>query len=330
MSFLPPIAIIIPAHNPGPFLREALRSIHQQTFRNFELIVVDDNSSEDLSWVHAEFPRARCLRQPHGGVSIARNNGILNTTAPLIAFMDQDDLWLPQKLERQFAAMAAAPAAGVCYCDLDVFHADSPPTIALPGPASPASDPIHAITELDPAHPLHASDLRSPLYRSLQHFSSRFIVPSTVMIRRSALATSGLLDPFIPFSGDYDLLIKLGSRHKVLRVPAADVLYRKHDNNFSDQYQVGRGEVDALVSRYQNYAKATNDRLLFEGAARMFRRPKKIYSAQAFDCARRSLRQRNYAATFGHLARALYFSPTFVLRSLSQWIRARFNKPHTA
>src|SRR5207237_10141722 len=102
----------------------------------------------------------------------------------------------------------------------------------------------------------------SRLLRSLRHFSQRFVVPSTVMIRRSCLASSGLLDPFIPFSGDYDLLIKLGSRYRVIRVPSADVLYRKHSNNFSDQYDVGRREVKALIARYVAYAESTGDREL--------------------------------------------------------------------
>jgi hypothetical protein len=143
------------------------------------------------------------------------------------------------------------------------------------------------------------------------------------MVRRNCLATSGLLDPFIPFSGDYDLLIKLGARHKVVRVASADVLYRKHENNYSDKYDVGRREVEALVSRYVSYARSKGDALLARDAGKFFRRPGRMYSAQAFDCARRSLKTRDYRSVARHLSKAFWFSPSFVLGSLSRWAAGR-------
>lgn len=318
------VSIIIPAHNPGPYLREAVQSVHEQTFGDWELVVVDDNSSEDLSWLPLEFPRARLVRQGHGGASVARNNGILNTSGELIAFMDQDDVWRPRKLERQVAAMSAEPGAAVCYCDLELINAAGERF----GPAheDPSGGEGQPVVELDGGGPVDEAG-RSPLHRSLLHFSQRFVVPSTVMIRRACLATSGLLDPFIPFSGDYDLLIKLGSRHKVVRVPHADVLYRKHDNNFSDQYEVGRREVEALVDRYVSYARAKGDTLLAREAGRLFRRPARVYAAQAFDRARKSLRERQYTSTAYHLSRAFWFSPTFVAKSVSRWFFARRKAP---
>jgi hypothetical protein len=138
--------------------------------------------------------------------------------------------------------------------------------------ARPASDKAPIFVELNPLESSQGNDSRSNVLKSMGHFAERFVVPSTVMIRRACLATSGLLDPFIPFSGDYDLLIKLGSRHPVLRVASEDVLYRKHEQNYSDQYEVGRGEVAALIDRYVAFARATGDRLLERGACFRLRR----------------------------------------------------------
>jgi glycosyltransferase involved in cell wall biosynthesis len=316
---MPTVSIIIPVHNPGPFLREALRSVHEQTFEDWELLLVDDNSSEDLSWVTREFPRAILIRQAHGGASVARNNGILNSTGTFIAFMDQDDLWQTRKLERQVAALHAQPDSAVCFCDLQLIDADGKPLSADGGDGGGrGGTSAEPIVELDNSGP-PKSPGTSKLCASVRYFSSRFVVPSTVMLRRSCLAISGLLDPFIPFSGDYDLLIKLGAKYKVIRIPATDVLYRKHANNFSDRYQVGRREVEVLVYKYRALARAQGDVELEKNAAKLFRRPSSMYAAQAFDCARRSYRQRQFKSLAYHLACAFWFSPLFVLGSISRW-----------
>lgn len=313
---MPLVSVIIPAHNPGPYLREAITSVHAQSFAEWELVVVDDKSSQDLSWISHEFPRARYLRQAHGGASIARNNGILNTTGELIAFMDQDDLWRPDKLRRQVEAMAREPEAALCYCDLQVIRADE--RMGSAGGSTPGGDTAGHV-ELDGT--TTAGELG--LLQSLRHFSQRFVVPSTVLIRRSALATSGLLDPLIPFSGDYDLLIKLGSKHKVIRVPSCDVFYRKHENNFSDQYEVGQREVKMLIMKYVAYAKSKGYRRLAEEAPKLLARPRRMYAAQAFDCARNSFRHRRYRELVYHWVRAVYLSPSYSLGSSMRWLIAR-------
>ena len=82
---MPTVSIIIPVHNPGQLLKPALESIMSQTFRDFEVVVVDDESKEDLSWVTREFP-VRIIRQNHGGASIARNLGIVSTNSGIHCF----------------------------------------------------------------------------------------------------------------------------------------------------------------------------------------------------------------------------------------------------
>jgi glycosyltransferase involved in cell wall biosynthesis len=332
---MPIVSIIIPVYNPGPFLREALNSVLAQTYTDWELIVVDDNSSEDVSWVNRDFPQAKYIRQAHGGASVARNNGILNSSGTFISFMDQDDLWRPEKLARQVAALSQVPDAALCYCDLELIGADSKPTgsslaskdetgATSPNPDS-ALEPFYQV-ELDGTSKPAAHAKMSNLHRSLRFFATKFIVPSTVMLRRECLATSGLLDPFIPFSGDFDLIIKLGGRYKIIWVPSVDVLYRKHSNNFSDQYEVGRQEVEAMIDRYTAYAKSKGDRLLVKEAKKIFRRPRSMYAAQAFDRARYSLKQQNRKEFLHHMTKALWFHPIFVLKSIVSPRLAKFRK----
>jgi hypothetical protein len=186
------------------------------------------------------------------------------------------------------------------------------------------------VVELDGASASISGEKTSKIHQSIQHFSSKFVVPSTVMLRRSCLATSGLLDPFIPFSGDYDLLIKLGGRYKVVSIPYVDVLYRKHSNNYSDQYDVGRKEVDALVARYVAYARSQGDMLLAGNARKLFGRPSRMYAAQAFDGARRCFQKREFKALVRHLWRAFWFNPIFVLGSTGRWCIAKWIRKPSA
>lgn len=101
----PLVSVVMPAFNPGPHLREALGSVLSQTYESWDCVVVDDGSTEDLSWVLGLDARIRLIRQDNRGLPSARNTGALATSGQLVAFLDADDLWLPDKLGVQVKAM---------------------------------------------------------------------------------------------------------------------------------------------------------------------------------------------------------------------------------
>lgn len=108
------VCVVIPAYEPGPLLRRSLRSVLVQTHADLEVVVVDDGSVEDLAWVRRhEDARVRYLHQPNRGVSVARNVGVAQTEAEWVAFLDQDDEWLPDKLEHQLAIAREHPQAAL-------------------------------------------------------------------------------------------------------------------------------------------------------------------------------------------------------------------------
>ena len=143
------------------------------------------------------------------------------------------------------------------------------------------------------------------------------VVPSSVMVRREALARCGLMDPWSPFTGDFDLLIRLGASFPVVRVHSRDVWYRKHDQNFSDQYDVGRRELRRMRERYVGHARDTHDPDLARAAKVALRRPRRLYAAQAFDGARYAWRRRDVRATAYHLMRSAMFDPAVPLGALT-------------
>jgi glycosyltransferase involved in cell wall biosynthesis len=104
------ISVVIPVYNHGEFVAEAVASVLRQTLPPAELLVVDDGS-EDESANRAEAAGAKVLREPHAGLGRTLNLGIAATTQPLVAFLDADDLWMPDKLERQCAALGDCDAA---------------------------------------------------------------------------------------------------------------------------------------------------------------------------------------------------------------------------
>lgn len=132
------VSVVIPNYNGGLWIDETLRSVRAQTHADLEILVVDDGSIDDSAAIverHvATDPRVRLIRQANAGVAAARNNGWRQARADLIAFVDSDDLWTPDKIERQLARMQAPDAPGLVYTGYAQIDADSRTIEALPCP----------------------------------------------------------------------------------------------------------------------------------------------------------------------------------------------------
>jgi glycosyltransferase involved in cell wall biosynthesis len=97
----PLVSVIIPVYNGTRYLRAALESVFAQTYRPFEVIIVDDGSVDDSGVIAQSFPDVHYIHQANQGVASARNNGIDAARGEFLAFLDQDDLWKPEKLKLQ-------------------------------------------------------------------------------------------------------------------------------------------------------------------------------------------------------------------------------------
>jgi glycosyltransferase involved in cell wall biosynthesis len=108
----PLVSVIIPVYNGARFLRAALESVFAQTYRPIEVIVVDDGSADDSGVIAQSFPEVHYIRQQNQGVAAARNNGIESARGDFFAFLDQDDLWTPEKLRVQIEHLLNNPELG--------------------------------------------------------------------------------------------------------------------------------------------------------------------------------------------------------------------------
>jgi glycosyltransferase involved in cell wall biosynthesis len=168
MTAMPRVSVIIPVYNGAASVGAAIESVLAQTFTDYEIVCVDDGSSDASLEVLSRFePRVRVLRQANQGPSAARNLGVRNSTGALIGFLDADDLWHPEFLQRTVALLDREPACVMVYTDLAI--ADS------------TGRDLHARLIGDRAVPT-VEDMLERLWP---------ILPSSVLIRRSAYERAG-------------------------------------------------------------------------------------------------------------------------------------------
>ncbi|HYR80117.1 MAG TPA: glycosyltransferase, partial [Candidatus Dormibacteraeota bacterium] len=167
---MPRVSVIIPIYNGAATIERALASVFEQTFSDFEIVAVDDGSTDETSSVLAKFgDRIRMFRQPNRGLPGARNAGVALSRGELIALIDHDDEWLPQKLALTVAAFVDNPTVALVYSDMIVVNEA--------GEESRRS-PIRPDTA-------HAPTMDEMLTRIWP------ITPSTVVMRRAAFDRAG-------------------------------------------------------------------------------------------------------------------------------------------
>lgn len=191
MSPTPLVSVILPTYNRAGTLDRAIRSVLNQTFRDFELIVTDDGSTDESRCIlrrYSGLTAVRVLSSAHHGCSAARNLGLAASKAPLIAFQDSDDEWLPSKLEKAIAALSsAASGVGIFYSDMVRIHHDG-----------------------------RSSDWRSPdvcpgtlVSESTRDYQVAGIGIQAAVIKRTCFDQVGMFDEALPRFIDLDLFIRL-------------------------------------------------------------------------------------------------------------------------
>lgn len=198
----PLISVIIPTYNRASLLREAVDSVLNQTFQNFEVIVIDDGSKDETPEVLETYnDRLRYWYQNNQGVSAARNRGLQHARGSLIAFLDSDDLWLPGKLAAQIDFFSQNPEALICQTD-EVW--------------------IRNGRRVNPCkkHRKYSGDVFAP------SLGLCLISPSAVMIRRELFDTVGAFDETFPACEDYDLWLRITARWPVYLIDRPLVVKR--------------------------------------------------------------------------------------------------------
>jgi glycosyltransferase involved in cell wall biosynthesis len=198
-------------YNYGQYIAPAIQSVVDQSFANWELLIVDDGSTDDTPAVVQSFlsdPRIHYDRQENHGASHARNRGVLQSKAPLIAFLDADDAWLPTKLAKQIELFDADPDLGVAYTGMS-FMDDRGRVFA------------HHSCEMVRGHVLDVA-----IKRTIPPFSSS-------MVRREVFDEAGSFDESLPLAIDYEFWLRVAQKHRFDYVDEQLLLYRTGHANLS-------------------------------------------------------------------------------------------------
>lgn len=232
------VSVVIPTFDRASVLPRAVDSVVAQTHSPAEVIIVDDGSTDGTGeLVERRYPGVRLLRQENRGVSAARNLGIGASTGEWIALLDSDDEWRPEKLQRQLAALRDCPELQICHTD-EIW--------------------IRRGRRVNPRQ-IHAKHGGWIFEHCLPLCA---MSPSSIVIHRSVFEDVGLFDEELPACEDYDLWLRICSRHPVLYVDEPLVVkYGGHEDQLSSRvWGLDRFRIRALEKVITEGALSEHDR----------------------------------------------------------------------
>lgn len=214
MSKSPLVSVIIPSYNMAEYLPFAVGSVQAQTHDDLEIWVVDDGSTDNTRQVMEEFTADSrvhyCFRE-NGGLPAARNTGIRQSRGDIIGLCDADDMWEPDKLEKQLPVFHGSPRVGVVYTDAQRID---PAGARLPARAWGAE------------YRVSGQITRQLVLRNV-------VTGSTSLIRRECFDAVGLYDESLTGAEDYDLWLRISTRFEFAYLDEVTYLYRQWDGQMS-------------------------------------------------------------------------------------------------
>ncbi|MBD2778480.1 glycosyltransferase family 2 protein [Iningainema tapete] len=205
---MPTVSVVIPAYNAMNYLPKTLESVLRQTFTDFEVLIIDDGSSDHIvEWAGELAPRVKLLTQANQGVSVARNTGIAHAQGKYIAFLDADDLWESTKLEKQVRCLEDKPTVGLVYT-WTAF-----------------------INQLDqPIGTIIVSHAEGNVWKQIV-VRDMISTGSSPMIRRECFDTVGVFDPQLSIGEDREMWSRIAAHYPFAVVKEPLTLYRRHPYN---------------------------------------------------------------------------------------------------
>ena len=218
-------SVVIPVYNRKSLIRRALESVLNQSYLASQVVVVDDGSTDGTSdMLQSEYPQVTVIRQEYQGVSAARNKGIVNCRSDWVAFLDSDDEWQPEKLEKQALWLNENSGYQICHCDEIWIH-----------------NGVRVNQKVK-----HA---KSGGWIFLHCLPLCVVSPSAVVINRIVFHKVGVFDESLPVCEDYDLWLRITSQFPVGFVNEQLVVkYGGHIDQLSKAYPaMDRYRISSLI-----------------------------------------------------------------------------------
>ena len=203
------VSVVVPCYNQAHFLGEAVESVLAQSYSRFEIVVIDDGSTDNTSEIAERYRRVRCIRQDNQGLSAARNSGLRQSKGEYVVFLDADDRLLPEALQEGIECLKAHPECAVAFGPYRLIASDG----------SFLKQRRQPIVDKDS-------------YAAL--LQRNYIgVPAVVMYRRAVFESVGGFDSSVDASADADLYLRIARRFAVCSHDKVVAEYRQHGVNMS-------------------------------------------------------------------------------------------------
>ncbi|HEY3418819.1 MAG TPA: glycosyltransferase [Armatimonadota bacterium] len=227
------VSVIIPTYRRVDYLEEAVASVCRQTYPHVEILVTDDGSGEEYTNQYHLPPAVRFFcHQQQQGPAAARNTALKQAQGDFIAFLDSDDLWLPEKLEAQVRLLRAHPEAGLAHCNLRFVDDNAQPL---------APQPRYRL-------------VAGQIFRDLYRYNS-IKSPTGVMVRREILDEVGSFDVELNGAEDWDLWLRITRRYPVVADPTVRACYRLHGQQITAARVKGRQAAIKVRTKWLAWAE---------------------------------------------------------------------------
>jgi len=301
------VSVVLPVYNGQDLLRETLESVLNQNYRSFEVIAIDDGSTDDSLEVLREYEKDIIVRsQQNVGVAITRNRGVELASGELIAFLDQDDIWYPFKLEKQVALFQSSPEVSFVYSDFDLIDSKS------------------RIIERCALSTMKADWMRPFIGGHLHPY------PSTVLMKKSLFVEVGGFDTgFIEnCDEDIELWVRVYDKAPFHFIPGALVQYRRdhyHQKQKRRSFEVEAANFSHLYQKLEaRFRDDSSRREALDGLQAVFlaNQGKALAQEGKFKQARQCFREASRLAP-GNKRHRLRILRTYLPSSLHQYVFPR-------
>ncbi|HKS40550.1 MAG TPA: glycosyltransferase [Blastocatellia bacterium] len=282
------ISIIIPCYNQSHFLGEAIESVFKQTYTHYEIIVVDDGSTDETASVAAGFGSVRCLIQKNRGLAAARNAGLEASRGSYIVFLDADDRLLPNALEDGIKSLNSHPECAFAYGHIRLISANGLP---LPCPRQVGVEANH--------------------YLELLRHNYIWTAGAVIYCRGVFDFVTGF-NSSVNASADFDLNARISRLFPVCCSDSVVLEYRRHDESMSRDF--AEMLKSAVIARRLQWESVSGNRLYEEALQTGIRIVQEDYGEKLFNQARGFMRERKWSRAVSGLLTLLRYYPQGVVK----------------
>ncbi|HOW51573.1 MAG TPA: glycosyltransferase family 2 protein [bacterium] len=278
------VSVIIPTYNRATMVIEAIESVLAQTYRNIEVIVVDDGSVDDTEILVARITdeRLRYLKIPHAGRSVARNHGIRHARGEYIAFLDSDDLFLPDKISKQVEVLRGQSIVGL-VCSSAYFVTVTEEVSQAVVPWHKGLDEMLRGFKVDYIyHETKSGDI----YRDVMIYDPSFtLILPTVMVKKSVFDLAGYFDESMSRIEDIDMWRRISKHVYCQSLIEPLTIVRRHEGNTVETTTELLGSIDYYVGKlFSEDSNKVGKNFIRKKAAKMYLTYYLFLNEQASSC----------------------------------------------